>query len=148
MGTCWILLGLLSICSLCFTTWWDCGHSLYSHFFNQISYVVKSMFICTFNCVYFCLFRTSPVLTLNDAVVSLFFPRYKCYLKHSWSVPRTPVIKREVGAVSGFSHKLQITQCCGTGMHKCKHNILQEVFYNMFPYYITCVLQFARESFS
>ncbi|XP_019946465.2 coagulation factor XI-like [Paralichthys olivaceus] len=36
--------------------------------------------------------------------------RYKCHLKHSWSVPRTPVIKREAGAVSGFSHNLQITQ--------------------------------------
>ncbi|XP_060948416.1 coagulation factor XI-like isoform X2 [Limanda limanda] len=39
--------------------------------------------------------------------------RYKCHLKHSWSVPRIPVIKREVGAVSGFSHKLQITQYFG-----------------------------------
>ncbi|XP_060948418.1 coagulation factor XI-like [Limanda limanda] len=40
--------------------------------------------------------------------------RYKCHLKHSWSVPRTPVIKREVGAVSGFSHELQMTQYFGT----------------------------------
>ncbi|XP_062265316.1 coagulation factor XI-like [Platichthys flesus] len=39
--------------------------------------------------------------------------RYKCHLKHSWSVPRT-VIKREVGAISGFSHELQITQYFGT----------------------------------
>ncbi|XP_060949305.1 uncharacterized protein LOC133026426 [Limanda limanda] len=47
------------------------------------------------------------------SLTSLFFPRYKCHLKHSWSVPRTPVIKRQVGAVSGFSHKLQITQHFG-----------------------------------
>ncbi|XP_047200199.1 coagulation factor XI-like, partial [Hippoglossus stenolepis] len=39
--------------------------------------------------------------------------RYKCHLKHNWSVPRTPVIKRKVGAVSGFSHKLQIPQYFG-----------------------------------
>ncbi|XP_053303202.1 coagulation factor XI [Pleuronectes platessa] len=40
--------------------------------------------------------------------------RYRCFLKHSWSVPRSPVIKKEVGAVSGFSHKLQMTQYFGT----------------------------------
>ncbi|XP_053302483.1 plasma kallikrein [Pleuronectes platessa] len=40
--------------------------------------------------------------------------RYKCHLKHSWSVPRTPVIMKEVGAVSGFSHELQMTQYFGT----------------------------------
>ncbi|XP_034456233.1 plasma kallikrein-like [Hippoglossus hippoglossus] len=51
-----------------------------------------------------------PMVTecLTDWLQSIL--RYKCHLKHSWSVPRTPVIKREVGAVSGFSHKLQIPQ--------------------------------------
>uniref|UniRef100_A0A4W6DGQ8 Apple domain-containing protein n=1 Tax=Lates calcarifer TaxID=8187 RepID=A0A4W6DGQ8_LATCA len=35
--------------------------------------------------------------------------RYKCHLKYSWSVPRTPIVERKDGVVSGFSHKIQLT---------------------------------------
>uniref|UniRef100_A0A3Q4I627 Coagulation factor XI-like n=1 Tax=Neolamprologus brichardi TaxID=32507 RepID=A0A3Q4I627_NEOBR len=36
--------------------------------------------------------------------------RYKCHLKFSWTVPRTPVIERKAGVTSGFSHKTYQTQ--------------------------------------
>ncbi|XP_070778229.1 coagulation factor XI-like [Enoplosus armatus] len=35
--------------------------------------------------------------------------RYKCHLKFSWAIPRTPIVERKAGVVSGFSHKTQIT---------------------------------------
>uniref|UniRef100_A0A667WRZ7 Apple domain-containing protein n=1 Tax=Myripristis murdjan TaxID=586833 RepID=A0A667WRZ7_9TELE len=34
--------------------------------------------------------------------------RYKCHLKFSWTVPRTPIVEAKPGVVSGFSHSLQI----------------------------------------
>ncbi|XP_065326905.1 coagulation factor XI-like [Pelmatolapia mariae] len=36
--------------------------------------------------------------------------RYKCHLKFSWTVPRTPVIERRAGVTSGFSHITYQTQ--------------------------------------
>uniref|UniRef100_A0A3B4EPW7 Coagulation factor XI-like n=1 Tax=Pundamilia nyererei TaxID=303518 RepID=A0A3B4EPW7_9CICH len=36
--------------------------------------------------------------------------RYKCHLKFSWTVPRTPVIERKAGVTSGFSQKTNQTQ--------------------------------------
>ncbi|CAI5690230.1 unnamed protein product [Oreochromis niloticus] len=36
--------------------------------------------------------------------------RYKCHLKFSWTVPRTPVIERKAGVTSGFSQKMYQTQ--------------------------------------
>ncbi|XP_044027260.1 plasma kallikrein-like [Siniperca chuatsi] len=36
--------------------------------------------------------------------------RFKCHLKFSWAVPRTPIVETKPGVVSGFSHKTQITQ--------------------------------------
>ncbi|XP_029299240.1 coagulation factor XI-like isoform X2 [Cottoperca gobio] len=46
-------------------------------------------------------------------VNELFTPekiRYKCHLKFSWSIPVTPVVEKQTGAVSGFSHNIQITR--------------------------------------
>lgn len=40
----------------------------------------------------------------------LFYLRYKCYLKFSWTVPRTPVIERKADVTSGFSQKTNQTQ--------------------------------------
>ncbi|PWA15267.1 hypothetical protein CCH79_00008396 [Gambusia affinis] len=34
--------------------------------------------------------------------------RYKCYLKYSWSVPRTPSVVASADRISGFSRELQI----------------------------------------
>ncbi|XP_069032927.1 coagulation factor XI-like [Embiotoca jacksoni] len=36
--------------------------------------------------------------------------RYKCHLKFSFSIPRTPIVERTAGLVSGFSHKTQMSQ--------------------------------------
>ncbi|KAL7382746.1 hypothetical protein ABVT39_027188 [Epinephelus coioides] len=42
--------------------------------------------------------------------------RYKCYLKFSWTVPRTPTVLAKGGIVSGFSHNLPINSGhCTTG---------------------------------
>ncbi|XP_058475499.1 coagulation factor XI-like isoform X2 [Solea solea] len=35
--------------------------------------------------------------------------RFKCHLKQSWSIPRTLIVKKEVGLVSGFSEQLQMS---------------------------------------
>ncbi|XP_072226237.1 coagulation factor XI-like [Leuresthes tenuis] len=36
--------------------------------------------------------------------------RYKCHLKFSWNVPRTPIVERKAGVISGFSLKTTKTQ--------------------------------------
>ncbi|XP_076610671.1 coagulation factor XI-like [Chaetodon auriga] len=36
--------------------------------------------------------------------------RYKCHLKFSWTIPRTPIVEAKTGVVSGFSHKTQMSQ--------------------------------------
>ncbi|XP_029299175.1 coagulation factor XI-like isoform X2 [Cottoperca gobio] len=36
--------------------------------------------------------------------------RYKCHLKFSWSIPVTPIVEKQTGVVSGFSHNIQVTQ--------------------------------------
>uniref|UniRef100_A0A3B3TK34 Plasma kallikrein-like n=1 Tax=Poecilia latipinna TaxID=48699 RepID=A0A3B3TK34_9TELE len=36
--------------------------------------------------------------------------RFKCYLKFSWSVPRTPIVEKKAGVTSGFAQKTQQTQ--------------------------------------
>ncbi|XP_071357289.1 coagulation factor XI-like isoform X2 [Trachinotus anak] len=36
--------------------------------------------------------------------------RYKCHLKFSWTVPRTPTVNRKANVFSGFSHNIEITQ--------------------------------------
>ncbi|XP_034016306.1 coagulation factor XI-like [Thalassophryne amazonica] len=33
--------------------------------------------------------------------------RYKCHLKFSWTVPRTPIVNAKTGVVSGFSHNIK-----------------------------------------
>ncbi|KAM3597120.1 uncharacterized protein V6R79_026379 [Siganus canaliculatus] len=40
--------------------------------------------------------------------------RFKCHLKFSWSIPRTPIVEAKDGVVSGFSHKAQMTQTSNT----------------------------------
>lgn len=36
--------------------------------------------------------------------------RYRCHLKFSWDVARTPIIERKAGTISGFSHKVHQIQ--------------------------------------
>nr|XP_046274228.1 coagulation factor XI-like [Scatophagus argus] len=36
--------------------------------------------------------------------------RYKCHLKFSWALPRTPIVEAKNGVISGFSHKAQFSQ--------------------------------------
>ncbi|XP_041664143.1 coagulation factor XI-like [Cheilinus undulatus] len=36
--------------------------------------------------------------------------RYKCHLKFSWTIPRTPVVQRKAGVVAGFSHEAKMSQ--------------------------------------
>ncbi|KAG7501447.1 coagulation factor XI-like [Solea senegalensis] len=45
---------------------------------------------------------------INDAYTPEKY-RYKCHLKYSWSIPRTLIVKKEVGIVSGFSEQLQMS---------------------------------------
>ncbi|CAJ1083764.1 coagulation factor XI-like [Xyrichtys novacula] len=40
--------------------------------------------------------------------------RYKCHLKFSWPVPRTPIVERTAGVVSGFSSKAPMSQVSDT----------------------------------
>ncbi|XP_054911987.1 plasma kallikrein-like [Poeciliopsis prolifica] len=40
--------------------------------------------------------------------------RFKCHLKFSWSVPRTPILVKIAGLTSGFAQKAQQTQELGT----------------------------------
>ncbi|XP_043994628.1 coagulation factor XI-like [Gambusia affinis] len=40
--------------------------------------------------------------------------RFKCHLKFSWSVPRTPIVEKKAGVTSGFAQKTQQTQELGT----------------------------------
>ncbi|KAM6899461.1 coagulation factor XI-like [Xenentodon cancila] len=35
--------------------------------------------------------------------------RYKCHLKFSWTIPRTPIVERQTGVTSGFSKNVEIT---------------------------------------
>ncbi|XP_017276580.1 coagulation factor XI [Kryptolebias marmoratus] len=35
--------------------------------------------------------------------------RFKCHLKFSWTIPRTPVVEKKPGVLSGFSHTGQIS---------------------------------------
>ncbi|XP_038581410.1 coagulation factor XI-like [Micropterus salmoides] len=36
--------------------------------------------------------------------------RFKCQLKYSWAIPRTPDVETKAGVTSGFSHKTKFTQ--------------------------------------
>ncbi|XP_038142736.1 coagulation factor XI-like [Cyprinodon tularosa] len=36
--------------------------------------------------------------------------RYKCHLKFSWNIPRTPIVEKKTGVTSGFAQKTQQTQ--------------------------------------
>lgn len=50
----------------------------------------------------------------------LFCFRYKCHLKFSWAIPRTPIVEAKAGVVSGFSHKTLMTPpniSSGRGTH-------------------------------
>ncbi|XP_042361910.1 coagulation factor XI-like [Plectropomus leopardus] len=40
--------------------------------------------------------------------------RYKCHLKFSWAVPRTPTVEKKAGVISGFSHNIQMSQHTNT----------------------------------
>ncbi|XP_029299468.1 coagulation factor XI-like [Cottoperca gobio] len=40
--------------------------------------------------------------------------RYKCHLNFSWSIPVSLISKKKAGFVSGFSHKIQVTQQSNT----------------------------------
>lgn len=44
--------------------------------------------------------------------------RYRCHLKFSWNIPRTPIVERRAGLISGFSQKLQIAQQFDTACEK------------------------------
>ncbi|XP_027893009.1 plasma kallikrein-like [Xiphophorus couchianus] len=46
--------------------------------------------------------------------------RYKCHLKYSWSVPRTPAVRALADRISGFSRKLQIIPSSQT---VCQHTL-------------------------
>uniref|UniRef100_A0A3B5KPF4 Apple domain-containing protein n=1 Tax=Xiphophorus couchianus TaxID=32473 RepID=A0A3B5KPF4_9TELE len=64
----------------------------------------------------FCQFFTF----LNGNLTNLFVLRYKCHLKYSWSVPRTPAVRALADRISGFSRKLQIIPSSQT---VCQHTL-------------------------
>uniref|UniRef100_A0A3Q3KJG2 Apple domain-containing protein n=2 Tax=Monopterus albus TaxID=43700 RepID=A0A3Q3KJG2_MONAL len=47
--------------------------------------------------------------------------RYRCHLKFSWTIPRTPVVQRKNNVVSGFSHKMHLT--FETFESECQHRL-------------------------
>lgn len=91
---------------------------------------------------------------LQESFHFLLCSRYKCHLKYSWSVPRTPIVERKDGVVSGFSHKIQLTPFFKPGMQTFmtkvveirKKNVLQVVVHAFLLYYL-CFVQHVRTSF-
>ncbi|KAM9737243.1 coagulation factor XI-like [Menidia menidia] len=46
---------------------------------------------------------------LNENFIPYTSARFKCHLKFSWNVPRTPIVERKAGVTSGFSPKTMNT---------------------------------------
>ncbi|XP_041812062.1 coagulation factor XI-like isoform X2 [Chelmon rostratus] len=64
-----------------------------------------------------------PACQFFTFVNGLFTPekiRYKCHLKFSWTVPRTPIVEAKTGVASGFSHKIQMSQQLNTACQAVK----------------------------
>ncbi|XP_037651248.1 coagulation factor XI-like isoform X1 [Sebastes umbrosus] len=53
---------------------------------------------------------TCHFFTFNNGNFTSGEYRYKCQLKFSWTVPRIARLEAKAGLVSGFSHKIQISQ--------------------------------------
>ncbi|XP_030596342.1 coagulation factor XI-like [Archocentrus centrarchus] len=112
-----ILVGLLSLCSPSSSQ--ECNRALVENMdfpgsditFLYSPDVKHCQLLCTQHpsCSFFTFVR--PDWTRDDRYDRhLFCLRYKCHLKFSWNVARTPIIVRKAGATSGFSHKVHQTE--------------------------------------
>ncbi|XP_068603531.1 coagulation factor XI-like [Brachionichthys hirsutus] len=76
----------------------------------------RSLFTATYeDCQSVC--NQDPHCQFFTFVNDVFAPeniRYKCHLKFSWTIPRTPIVEAKAGVISGFSHKVQMTQSFST----------------------------------